>query len=54
MPRAAVQELPCLGVSADLVLHYSFPAGTLAGDALREFVLFVLAQGVDARRRLVG
>ncbi|CAM3763348.1 hypothetical protein ACXYTP_07970 [Tsukamurella ocularis] len=41
-------------VSADLVLHYSFPAGTLAGDALREFVLFVLAQGVDARRRLVG
>ena len=40
--------------SADLVLHYSFPAGTLAGDALREFVLFVLAQGVDARRRLVG
>lgn len=41
-------------VSADLVLSYSFPAGTLAGDALREFVLFVLAQGVDARRRLVG
>ncbi len=41
-------------VSADLVLHYSFPAGTLAGDALREFVLFVLAQGVDARRRLVA
>ncbi|MBS4101056.1 hypothetical protein [Tsukamurella paurometabola] len=41
-------------VSADLVLHYSFPAGTLAGEALREFVLFVLAQGVDARRRLVG
>ena len=41
-------------VSADLVLHYSFPAGTLAGDALREFVLFVLAQGLDARRRLVG
>ncbi|MET9329295.1 hypothetical protein [Tsukamurella sp. NPDC003166] len=41
-------------VSADLVLHYSFPAGTLAGSALREFVLFVLAQGVDARRRLVA
>ncbi len=41
-------------VSADLVLHYSFPAGTLAADALREFVLFVLAQGVDARRRLVA
>ncbi|GAA1079045.1 hypothetical protein [Tsukamurella spumae] len=41
-------------VSADLVLHYSFPAGTLGGDALREFVLFVLAQGVDARRRLVA
>lgn len=41
-------------VSGDLVLHYSFPAGTLAGDALREFVLFVLAQGVDVRRHLVG
>ncbi|KXO91201.1 hypothetical protein [Tsukamurella pseudospumae] len=41
-------------VSADLVLHYSFPAGTLAGHALREFVLFVLAQGLDARRRLVA
>ncbi|TWS25974.1 hypothetical protein FK268_01615 [Tsukamurella sputi] len=41
-------------VSADLVLHYSFPAGTLSDRALREFVLFVLAQGVDARRRLVA
>lgn len=41
-------------VSADLVLHYSFPAGTLSGEALREFVLVILAQGVDARRRLVG
>ncbi|WP_019204108.1 hypothetical protein [Tsukamurella sp. 1534] len=41
-------------VSADLVLHYSFPAGTLDDEALREFVLFVLTQGVEARRRLVG
>ncbi|MDF0530010.1 hypothetical protein P0W64_10580 [Tsukamurella sp. 8F] len=41
-------------VSADLVLHYSFPAGTLDGEPLREFVLFVLAQGFDARNRLVG
>ncbi|GAB3128169.1 hypothetical protein GCM10027289_06850 [Tsukamurella serpentis] len=41
-------------VSADLVLTYSFPAGTLAGDPLREFVLFVLAQGIEVRRRIVG
>ncbi len=41
-------------VSADLVLHYSFPAGTLDGEALCEFVLFVLAQGFDARDRLLG
>ncbi|GAA4388994.1 hypothetical protein [Tsukamurella soli] len=41
-------------VSADLVLHYSFPAGTLDGEPLREFILVVLAQGLDARTRLVG
>lgn len=41
-------------VSADLVLHYSYPAAGLTGAALREFMLFVLAQGVDARNRLVA
>lgn len=41
-------------VSADLVLNYSFPAGNLSDGALREFVLFVLAQGVQVRRRILG
>ncbi|ADG79353.1 Sensory transduction regulator OS=Tsukamurella paurometabola (strain ATCC 8368 / DSM / CCUG 35730 / CIP 100753 / JCM 10117 / KCTC 9821 / NBRC 16120 / NCIMB 702349 / NCTC 13040) OX=521096 GN=Tpau_2755 PE=4 SV=1 [Tsukamurella paurometabola] len=41
-------------VSADLVLQYTFPASELGGDALRDFVAFLLSQGLNARKRLVA
>lgn len=41
-------------ISADLVLQYTFPASELGGDALRDFVAFLLSQGLNTRKRLVA
>ena len=34
-------------VTADVLLHYTFPAGTLSDDALRTMLLMVLGTGAD-------
>jgi hypothetical protein len=40
--------------SADVLLRYNFPAGSLADDALRTLILMVLATGADVRRALLA
>ncbi|PXW32448.1 UNVERIFIED_CONTAM: hypothetical protein DES50_103234 [Williamsia faeni] len=34
-------------VTADVLLHYTFPAGTLSDDALRTMLMMVLGSGAD-------
>lgn len=40
--------------SADVLLRYNFPGSGLSDDALRTFVLLVLAKGADIRDALIG
>ncbi|MEB3061568.1 MULTISPECIES: hypothetical protein [Mycolicibacter] len=40
--------------SADALLRYNFPGSGLSDDALRTFVLLVLAKGADIRDALIG
>jgi hypothetical protein len=41
-------------VTADVLLHYTFPAGTLSDDALRTMLMMVLGVGAEVGVRIRG
>jgi hypothetical protein len=41
-------------VTADVLLHYTFPAGTLGDDALRTMLMMVLGVGAEVGVRIRG
>jgi hypothetical protein len=41
-------------VTADVLMHYTFPAGTLSDDALRTMLMMVLGVGAEVGVRIRG